>query len=69
MVNIEKGKLGDFYSRIIPKPGTGYMVTKKELLSIVKNLKYFRTISFRQQLELYTYHKNITCKILILIEY
>ena len=39
-----------------------YTVTERELLSIVKTLKYFRTILLGHKLRVYTNHKNITCK-------
>ena len=46
-----------------------YTVTEKELLRIVETLKEFRTILFGRKLRIYTDNKNLTCKLLITIEY
>ena len=51
-----------FYSHKLTGPKMRYTVTEKELLSIVKTLKEFCTILLVQQLSIYTYHENITCK-------
>ena len=58
----KNGKPITFYSRKWPKMQPRYTVMEKELLSIVKNLKEFRTILLGQQLKIFTDHKNITCK-------
>ena len=60
-VIIHNGKPITFYSRELTKKKNQYTVTEKELLSIVKNLKEFRTILLGQHLKIFTDHKNLTC--------
>ena len=50
------------YSRKITGDQKRYTVTKKELLSIVKTLKEFRTILLGKIMRIYTNHKNLMCK-------
>ena len=50
---IQTGKPTAFYSRKRTKPQQRYTVMEKELLSIVKTLKEFRTILLGQQLKIY----------------
>ena len=64
----QKGKIIALYCRKITGAHKRYTVTEKELLSIVETLRGFRTIFLGQILRSYTYHKNLTCKFLILIE-
>ena len=52
-----------FYCRKLTDVQQQYTVTERELLSIVENLKDFRTILLGQKLRIYTDHKNLTCKI------
>ena len=68
-VIIQYGKPIAFCSRKPTGPQTRYTVTEKELFSIVKTLKEFRTILLGQEFKIYTDHKNITCKKLIPIVY
>ena len=44
-------------------------LTEKELLSIVETLKSFRTILLGQKLRIYTDHKTVHVRILILVNY
>ena len=64
-----KGKNIAFYYIKLTDPQKRYTVTERELLSILETLKEFRTILLGQKLRIYTDHKNLTCKCLILIEY
>ena len=41
----------------------GHTVTEKEILIIVKTLKYFRTILLGQRLIIYNDNKNLTCNV------
>ena len=68
-VIIQEDKPFAFYSRKWTKTQKRYMVTEKELLSIVETLREFRTILLGQQLKIYTDHKNLTCKTLLQIVY
>ena len=68
-VVIQKGKPIAFYSRKLTSAQQRYTVAERELLSILEAPKAFRTILLCQKLRIYTDHKNLPCKILILIEY
>ena len=57
----QKGKPIAFYSIKLTYSQKRYTVTKKELLSTVKNLKDFRTILLGQILRIYTDNKNLKC--------
>ena len=57
-----KGKTIAFYSRKMTYPQQQYILTERELLSIVETLKEFRTILLGHKLQLYTDHKSLTCK-------
>ena len=57
-----KGKPIAFYSRKITGAKQCYKVTERELLSIFKTLKEFKTILLGQKLRIYPDHKNLTCK-------
>ena len=59
MVITQKGKHIDFYSRKLTDTQNRYTETEKELLSIVKTLKYFLTILLGQLSKIYTDHKNL----------
>ena len=50
------------YSHKLTGPQTRYTGIEEELLSVVENLKEFRTILLGQKLKIYRYHKNLTCK-------
>jgi hypothetical protein len=58
----QNGKPIDFYSRKLTPTQTRYTNTERELLSIVKTLKEFRTILLGQQLIVHTDHENLTYK-------
>ena len=62
-VIIQKGKPIAFYSRKLTDAQQRYTVTKIEILSMVENLKGFRTILLGHKLRIYTDHKNLTCNI------
>ena len=68
-VIIHKCKPISIYSRKLTEDQKWYTVTEKELISIVEILKEVRTILLGQKLRIYTDHKNLTCKILIPIDY
>ena len=57
----QKGKPIAFYSRKLTAAQQQYTITDRELLSIVKTLKGFRTILLGHKLRIYTDHKNLTC--------
>ena len=57
------------YSRKLTDAHKRYRVTEKDLLSIVETLKGFRTILIGQILIIYTDHKNLYVRILILMDY
>ena len=59
----QKEKLIALYSRKLTDGKEWYIVTERELLSIVETLKGFRTILLGQKLRIYTDNKNLTCKI------
>ena len=63
-VIIQKVKPIAFYSRELTESQQQYKVTEGELISIIETLKEFRTILLGQKLQIYTDHKNLTCKIL-----
>ena len=58
----QKDKPIAFYSRKLTDYQKRYTVIEREVLSIVKTLKGFRTILLGQKLRIYTDHKNLTCK-------
>ena len=58
----QKGRPIAFYSIKITGAQQRYIVTERELLSIVETLKEFRKILLGQKLRIYTDHKNLTCK-------
>ena len=62
----QKGKPITFYSIKINSVRKNYTTTEKELLSVMESLKEFRNIVLGQQITVYTDHKNLTYKILIL---
>ena len=64
-----KDKPVAFYSRKITDAHQRSTVMEIEILNIVETLKEFRTILLGQKFIIYTYHKNLTCRNLILIEY
>ena len=68
-VRSQKGKPMYLHSRKMTYSQMRHTVTERELLSIVETLKEFRTILLGQKLRIHTDHKNLTCKILTLIEY
>ena len=51
-----------YYSRKLTNNQKSCTVTERELLSILENLKEFRTILICQRLRIYNDHKNLTCK-------
>ena len=53
---IHSGKPINFYSRKLRGSQTRYTVTEKEFISIVDNLKEFRTILVGQHIKIYTDH-------------
>ena len=57
----QKGKPIAFYSRKLTAAQQQYTITDRELLSIAKTLKGFRTILLGHKLRIYTDHKNLTC--------
>ena len=61
----QKGKPIAFYSRKKNSAQQNYTRTDKYLLSIESSLKEFRKILLRQQMTVYTNHKNLIYKILI----
>ena len=58
----QTGKPIAFYSCKLTKTQQRYTVPENELLSIVETLKEFCTIILGQQLKIYTYNINLTCK-------
>ena len=59
----QKVKPINLYIRKLTDAQQRYIVIQRELLTIVENLKKFRTILLGQKLQIYTDHKNLTCKI------
>ena len=55
-------KIIAFYSHKLTKTQKRYMVMEEDLISIVETLKEFCTILLGQELKIFTYHQNITCK-------
>jgi hypothetical protein len=49
-----------FFSRKLPKMQQKYSVTEIELLAIVETLKEFKEMLWRQDIKVYTDHKNLT---------
>ncbi len=49
-----------FFSRKLSGAQSKYTVTKLELLAIVETLKAFKGMLWRQRLNVYTNHKNLT---------
>ena len=62
-------KIIALYSHKLTKTQKRYMVMEEELISIVETLKEFCTLLLGQELKIFTYHQNITCKTLIQIVY
>ena len=58
----QKGKPIAFYSIKLTDAQKQYLVTEKELLSILETLKESRTILLGQKLRIYTDNKNLKCK-------
>ena len=58
----QKYKPISIYSRKLTNYQQWYTVSYKELLSIVKTLKEYRTILLGQRIIIYTDNKNLTCK-------
>ena len=58
----QKGRPITFYIRKLTDAQQRYRVTDRELLSIVENIKEFKTILLGQTLRIYTDHKSLTCK-------
>ena len=56
----QKGKPIAFYSQKMNRAKQNYTTTKKELISIVANLKEFHNILLGHQITVYTDHKNVT---------
>ena len=61
-VIIQKGNHIAFYSRKLTDAQKWYTVTEREILSILETIKEFRTILLGHKLQIYTDHKNLTCK-------
>ena len=61
----QKGKPIAFYYRRMNSAQHNYTTTKKELISIVENLKEFFNILLGHQITVYTDHKNLTYNFLI----
>ena len=64
-----KGKPIVLYSRKINYDQQRYKVTERERISTAEILKEFITILLGHKLQIYTDNENLTCKILIPIEY
>ena len=60
----QKDKPITFYGRKLTGAQQWYIVTERELPSIVESLKAFRTILLGLKLKIYTDHKNLTCTFL-----
>ena len=58
----QKGTPIAFYSRKLTGAQQRYTVTEKELIIIVDTIKEFITILIGRKLQIYTDHKNLTCK-------
>ena len=61
-IRIQKGKPVAFYTRKMTDPQQRYRETERELISIVENIKGFRTLLLGHKSLIYTYHKNLTCE-------
>ena len=61
---IQKGKPIDLHSKKLNVSQKRYTVNEKGQLSIVETLKEFRTIFLGKKLIIYTYNKDLTCKVL-----
>jgi hypothetical protein len=58
----QNGKPTAFYSRKLTTTKTWYTTSERESLSIIENLKEFRTILLGQQLIVHADHENLTYK-------
>ena len=61
-VIIQNSKQISFYSQKVTGEQSRYTVKERQLFSIVKTLKDFRTILLGQRLKIYTGYKNLTNK-------
>ena len=61
-VNSQEGKPIAFYSRKLTDAQTRYTTTERELLAIVETLKEYHNILLGHEINVYTDHKNLTCK-------
>ena len=59
---IQKIKQIVLYNIALTSSQKSYTVIEKDLLSIVENLKEFKTILLGKILRIYSDHKNLTCK-------
>ena len=57
---LQKGQPVAYFSRTLIPAETNYTITEKELLSIVETLKEYRPMLYGGQLNIYTDHKNLT---------
>ena len=58
----QDGKPIAFYSRKLTDAQTRYTTTERELLAIVETLKEYHNILLGHEINVYTDHKNLTCK-------
>ena len=65
----KKVKMIYLYSRKITDAQQRYIVTEKEILSIVETIKYFITISLGKKIRTYNAHKTLHVRIGIPIDY
>ena len=65
----QKGKYIAFYRRKVTDSQQRYTVTEREILSILENLKEFRTILLGQKLRIYNDHNTLHVRIFKPIDY